>query len=316
MTKRNIVVIRLGAMGDIMHALPAVATLKASFPDCHLTWVVDEKWPALLQDNPYIDEISVVNRKSLRSLLELRRKLRKQPVDLAVDFQGLIKSAMVASASRAERIVGLDRTQAREALAAMVYSHPVKVHSAHVVDQNIEMTVAAGASTILKVFPLPQGRPEGSLPQGEFVLASPNAGWVSKQWPAENYMELARRLRDQCGLPLVLNVAPGGEPMPGALMHTSGIEGLIHATRRATAVVGVDSGPMHIAAALAKPGVAIFGPTDPARNGPYGDSLRVLRSPDAVTSYKRGEQIDASMREVTVDAVFESLRALMHYTVQ
>ena len=85
MTKRSILVIRLGAMGDIVHALPAVATMKASFPDSHLTWVVDEKWPALLQGNPYIDEISVVNRKSLRSLLELRRRLRKQPFDLAVD---------------------------------------------------------------------------------------------------------------------------------------------------------------------------------------------------------------------------------------
>ena len=316
MTKRNILVIRLGAMGDIIHALPAVAGLKASFPDSHLTWVVDEKWRPLLQDNPYVDEVALVNRKSLRSLLELRRRLRKQRFDVAVDFQGLIKSALVASASRAERIIGFDRTQAREALAAMVYSHPVKTRSAHVVDQNVEVAVAAGGSTILKVFPLPQGTAEGGLPDGEFVLASPNAGWTSKQWPAENYTALARLLRDQFDVPLVLNFAPGSTPIPGARMHISGIEGLIDATRRATAVVGVDSGPMHIAAALGKPGVAIFGPTDPARNGPYGESMRVLRSPKAVTNYKRRPEIDTSMRDVTVDAVFEALRTCMHYTVQ
>lgn len=316
MSTRNILVIRLGAMGDIIHALPAVASLKASFPDSHLTWVVDEKWTALLEGNPYVDEIAPVNRKSFGSLLELRRKLRKDKWDIAVDFQGLMKSALVASASRAERIIGFDRSQAREALASVVYSHPVKTQAAHVVDQNLEIARGAGASTILRVFPLPPGAPEGDLPDGEFILASPYAGWPSKQWPVENYVEVARRLRNECGLPLVLNAAPDAEPVPGALMHSSGIAGLIDATRRATAVIGVDSGPMHVAAALGKPGVAIFGPTDPARNGPYGNSFEVLRSEGAVTSYKRRAGVDAAMQHISVDAVFESLRARIHYTVQ
>jgi heptosyltransferase-1 len=86
---------------------------------------------------------------------------------------------------------------------------------------------------------------------------------------------------------------------------------LIHATRRAAAVVGVDSGPLHLAAALGKPGVAIYGPTDPARNGPYGDSLRVLRSPAAVVTYKRGASIDESMRAVSPGQVFEALKAML-----
>ncbi len=105
------------------------------------------------------------------------------------------------------------------------------------------------------------------MPEGDFVLASPLAGWGAKQWPLENYARLADKLRRDCGLPLVLN-APHPIEMAGAMSHVSGIPGLIDATRRATAVVGVDSGPMHLAAALGKPGVAIFGPTDPARNGP------------------------------------------------
>ena len=93
--------------------------------------------------------------------------------------------------------------------------------------------------------------------------------------------------------------------------HYSSLPGLIYATRRAAAIVGVDSGPLHLAAALSRPGVAIFGPTDPARNGPYGDSLRVLRTPAAATTYKRGAATDPSMRIISPDEVFETLRAIV-----
>src|SRR6202012_3331383 len=121
--------------------------------------------------------------------------------------------------------------------------------------------------------------------------ASPLAGWASKQWPMEHYQSLAAKLRDELGIPLVLNGAPGAAfgAIEPAVPNYSGLPGLIDATRRAAAVVGVDSGPLHLAAALAKPGVAIFGPTDPSSHGPYGASLRVLRAHDAVTSYKRRE---------------------------
>src|SRR5262249_37836946 len=128
-----------------------------------------------------------------------------------------------------------------------------------------------------------------------FVLASPLAGWRSKQWPLESYALLATRLRREAGVTLALNGPPSERTsfanVPDALTHVSSLAGLIDATRRATAVLGVDSGPMHLAAALGKPGVAIFGPTDPARNGPVGDTFTVLRSPEATTSYKRRETI-------------------------
>ena len=114
-------------------------------------------------------------------------------------------------------------------------------------------------------------------------------------------------------MPLVVNGpawdARKLDQIDGAYRHVSGLPGLIYATRRATAVIGVDSGPMHLAAALQKPGVAIFGPTDPERNGPYGKSLRVLRSPDAATSYKRRSETDESMRAITPDEVLAALEA-------
>ncbi len=307
----RILVVRLGAMGDIIHALPAAASLKHSFPGCRLAWIVERKWSYLLAGNPFLDQVIPIER-SLRGLLEARRALHEYRYDLAVDFQGLIKSAVVASLSRSDRIFGFHHSQLREPLAALVYSNRILAASAHVVDRNLELAAAAGASNPVHAFPLPAGASEGELPGGPFVLACPLAGWTAKQWPLEFYSALAQLLPAECGLPLVVNGPPPArkvlEQVEGALVHVSGVPGLLHATRRATAVIGVDSGPLHLAAALDKPGVAIFGPTDPARNGPYRGSLTVLRDPGAVTSYKRLAEIDPSMRRVTPGAVLDALR--------
>jgi len=300
-----ILVVRLGAMGDVIHALPAVASLKHSFPRSHLTWVIRDRWAPLIEGNPFVDEVVKLER-TPRGVLSAIRALRARRFDLAVDFQGLLQSALLATAARANKIVGFHRSQAWEPMAGWFYSNAVLAHSAHIVDRNLELAAAAGAPSMVRVFPMPSGRAEGSLPEGKFVLASPLAGWRSKQWPLEMYEELARRL----DMPLVVNGSPDAaaelQRIRGARVHLSGIEGLIDATRRAHAVIGLDSGPMHVAAALQKPGVAIFGPTDPARNGPYGGSLRVLRAADAVTSYKRTAD-DRWMRAISPAAVLEAL---------
>jgi heptosyltransferase-1 len=117
-------------------------------------------------------------------------------------------------------------------------------------------------------------------------------------------------LREKLSLPLVLNGAPGTVPaVAGTLTHESGIAGLIDVTRRAAVVIGVDSGPLHLAAALNKSGVAIFGPTDPVRNGPYGGDFEVFRTPGAPTTHRRGTIIAASMRAITPEQVFAALAA-------
>jgi heptosyltransferase-1 len=301
----RILVVRLGAMGDVIHALPAVASLRHSFPHSQLTWVVRSRWAPLLEGNPFVDRVVTFDR-TPRGVAAILRDLRAEPFDLAVDFQGLLQSALVATAARANRIVGFHRSQAWESIAALFYSNCVVTTSDHIVDRNLELATAAGASALLRVFPIPQGRPEGSLPEGRFVLASPLAGWGSKQWPLEMYEEVARRLE----MPLVVNGPPESaaelRSIRSARIHLSGIEGLIDATRRAHAVIGVDSGPMHLAAALGKPGVAIFGPTDPARNGPYGGSLRVLRPQNAITTYKRHREATWT-RSITPASVIEAL---------
>ena len=248
------------------------------------------------------------------------RELREQRFSIAMDLQGLFKSALTASLAKPERIIGYDRKLVRERMAAWFYSSRVSTAAAHMVDRHLDIAVAAGAVNLLRSFPLPSGMPEGELPGGPFVLASPFAGWKSKQWPLEYYAEIARELMDRWKLPLVLNGPASAretlQQVPGVWIHVSGLAGLIDATRRSLAIIGVDSGPMHLAAALGKPGVAIFGPTDPKRNGPYGGTIQVLTSGRPCAVYKRGDYergtvIDQSMRDVTAGQVLLALEPLV-----
>lgn len=305
----NIVVVRLGAMGDIIHALPAVAALK-QIPGARITWVMDPRWTPLIDGNPDVDETVTLNRRDWNSVRECWSRLRSAHFDIAVDLQGLLKSAAVIAAAGADRTVGFEREQARESAAALFYSQRVLTKSVHVVDRYIELAVAAGAANLRRSFWLPSAASEGSLPKRPFVFCCPLAGWRSKQWPREYYGELAERLAE-AGYSLVVNGPESArselERIPDALAHFSGIGGLIDATRRAAAVVGVDSGPLHLAAALGRPGVAIFGPTDPARHGPYGSTFTVLRDPGATTTYKRSDEMHPGMRAIRPQAVFDAL---------
>lgn len=307
-------------MGDILHTLPAAASLKHSFPELPLTWAVEAAWAPLLEGNPFVDRVVPIDRKRPGTWLNTRRALCEQRFSLAIDFQGLLKSAFVASLARPHRIAGFHRMQVRERAASLFYSLATQSQSIHAVDRNLDLAAAAGASRLLRQFPLPNGQPEGELPD-TFVLASPFAGWASKQWPLEHYARLAQ-ISD---LPLVLNGPPSAkgalDSVPNVTVHISTLPGLIDATRRAAAVVGVDSGPMHLAAALNKPGIALFGPTDDARNGPYGGSLKVLRAPGSAPQYQpgpkhsgayvRGDQIDPAMRAIAPEEVNAALRAQM-----
>jgi heptosyltransferase-1 len=296
----RIVILRLGALGDILHALPAVHALAAADPGLELTWAVEPRWTPLLEGSPILHRVLTFNPRVPSEWPRLRG------FDRAIDFQGLYKTAVPAAFARIPRRSGFTASACREPFASLFYSERLTPRSAHVVEQNAQLAGVAPAPVWL-----PPGQAEGLLPDPPFVLAAPFAGWVSKQWPLESYAALAALLP----APLVLNVAPADASrvagIPNVRVHSSSLPGLIDATRRATAVVGVDSGPLHLAAALGKPGVALFGPTDPARNGPYGGTLSVLRDPQAVTSYRRGASIDPSMRALTPEHVHRVLAPLL-----
>ena len=300
----HILLVRLGAFGDVLHALPAAASLRRSIPGAWLTWAIDPKWQCLLEGNPDVDAVLAVDRRSAESLKAAWRYFRETPVDIAVDVQGLIKSGLLVRASRAPRRIGFAAAFLRERAAGLFYTERIAPASKHVVDWNLDLAVAAGSATRVLDAPIPAGRPEGQLPAKPFVLACPFAGWGAKQWPVEHYGELANLLSGT-GHDLVLNVAARTDsPL---YQHVSGLPGLIDATRRAAAIVGIDSGPLHLAAALKKPGVALFGPTDPERNGPFGGTIKTLRDPGAPTTYRRMNDILPCMRALAPRMVFEQL---------
>lgn len=306
----SILVIRLGAMGDILHALPAAASLKLSFPERELRWLVAPKWMPLLEGNPYIDKLIPFDRKGISALSASWRQLHGLHPDLAIDFQGLLQSAISGRMAGPADFFGFHHTVARESLAALFYSRRVRVTGPHRIERNLQLVAAAGARILTQDSWIPHGRAEGSLPARPFVLASPFAGWAAKQWPLEAYDELGRILKAR-GVDLVLSIS---QPQAALLQnlryvhaHSSSLRGLIYATRRAEAVIGVDSGPLHLAAALGKPGVALFGPTDPAQTGPFRSRMDVLRAPGVRTSYKRNNRIHASMAAITAEEVSRAL---------
>ena len=310
----GILVIRLGAMGDILHALPAVASLKASFPQQKISWLVAPRWMPLLEGNPAIDELIPFERNGWRALGATWRRLRRKRFELAFDFQGLLQSALAGRAARPKTFYGFSRSVAREAHAAWLYDHSVEVRGPHRIERNLQLIARAKATTLTMQAWNPPGRPEGDLPREPFILANPFAGWAGKEWPLSCYELLGQKLRQE-GLKLVLNVPAQNAPALRDYQHVdvsvSTLDGLIDATRRAAAIIGVDSGPLHLAAALRKPGVALFGPTDPALTGPFGGSLTVLRAPHVETTYKRHREVHASMKEITVEQVLAALLKAM-----
>lgn len=301
----KVLIVRLGALGDVLHTLPAVTAMKRAHPDWELHWVIEPRWMPLLEGNPDLASLIPLNRRSWRSIWDARAHLRSIGFDQAYDFQGLLKSALTAWQSGARRIVGYDQT--RESLATWFYSEKRHIEAQHVADRHAALAEVTATPEVW----MPPGKEEGQLPEGPFVLGFPFGGWAAKQWPLDYFVDLARMLP----VPLVLNVARADRQhcngLPGVQIHSSTIPGLIGAVRRAAAVIGIDSGPLHLAAALRRPGVAVFGPTDPARNGPYGDTIRVLRSEQAPTSYARGTQIIPAMRDIRPKEVYAVLAPLL-----
>ena len=338
---------RLGSMGDIIHTLPAATALRRAFPEVSLGWVVEERWAELLctlpeprsgprsPRRPLVDRVHTVNtkmwRQSLRSIQTWEQiaaglsELRAQRYEVAVDFQGAVRSAVLARWSGAPVIYGA--AQPRENVASMFYTRQVIARGSHVVEQNLSLAEAAARRPLEmpKIeFPHDQAVEKqcGDRLQcgiGDFVLLNPGAGWGAKQWPAERYGQVARRLAED-GVKSLINFGPGEEPLVRAVESASegtakgiacSLTELIALTGRARLFVGGDTGPMHLAAALGIPVVAIFGPTNPARNGPFGTRSIVLRSPASPTTHSRRAQPDPGMLEISSDEVIAAARKLL-----
>jgi heptosyltransferase I len=346
----RLLVVRLGAMGDILHALPAVTALRIAHPSWIIDWVVEPKWSALLgareatgRDSsasrprqPVVDRLhpapakewgrSPFSAQTRSEVLQLRRALRAGHYDVALDFQGAVRSAAFGRMAGC-RLIG--EAEPREGFARFLFSERVATRGSHVIEQDFELAAAVAGDHLPPVHPwLPfdaeaeawadatlstaQGKPP--------VLINPGAGWGAKRWPVERYATVARKLIER-GCRVLVNAGPGEEPIAETIVReTSGaatplapsLENLIALTRRIALVIAGDTGPLHLACALEKPVVGIYGPTDPSRNGPYGTRSRVLRNPASRRDHSRRPNPEAGLLTIEPDEVLEAAEEMLH----
>ena len=341
-------VVRLSAMGDVIHTLPAVQALREAYPHAMIGWLIEERWAELLcapgvarrgprfGQRPLVDWVHAINlrgwRKSVFSIHGIEpiarvwNDVRAADYQIAIDLQGAIRSAVLARWSGAAVVYGA--REAREAPAALLYTRQATARGKHVIEQGlsvVESLVGRKLTVPAVEFPRDPGaerRIEQKLREAEierFAILNPGAGWGAKQWPAERYGRVARALA-RCGVQSVVNYGPGEQDLAQEAETASertarafqcSISELIALTRQAKLFIGGDTGPLHLAAALKVPVVAIFGPTDPARNGPYGMRSVVLRNPASTTTHARKSRSDEAMLAIGVDAVVEAARSLL-----
>jgi heptosyltransferase-1 len=334
----KILIIRVGAMGDVLHALPGVAALRRARPEWTIDWVVTPHWSPLLVDGegkgPVVRRVQLAETKqwskapaspaTMRSIMKLRSALRGESYDLAVDMQGTLRSAVIGRMSRSRQFAGYG--DPREALAARFYPTKLKRRGRHVIDQGAALLGEACGVAL---------EPEGvELPREEWAdhwaaevvadrrvcVLAVSAGWAAKCWAVEKYGALARELKAM-GMDVVVNAPRKEDALATAVVEASGgaarvvvcnVTGLIALMRRTALLVGGDSGPTHLAAALGIPLVGLFGPTDPERNGPWGPGAKiVLRDAASVTSYKRSGAADVGLAKISVETVLEAVRGLI-----
>jgi lipopolysaccharide heptosyltransferase I len=324
-------IVRLGSLGDIVHTFPAVAGLRESFPAAEIVWLTHPRWKTLVESSRLATQIWEVETRAYSSVRDVLGRIRKAGFTAAIDYQGLWKSAALPFLGRVRRRIGFSSHSVREFGVPMLYTDRVRSTQAHIAGQNGELSHRAGAHRGVAAFSLsmPSMQEARALPLlrnqnvDRYVVLSPAGGWRSKCWPAERYGALCQQLHKALGLRCVLNQGPGDEDCIAAARAASGdsapiachgsLEQLMILLRHALCVVAGDTGPLHLAAALGTPVVALFGPTDPVRNGPYrlgADSGKdiVLRSPNAVTTYKRADRPDPSLLELEVAAVIDAVR--------
>ena len=288
----RILIVRLSAIGDVIHTMPVLCALRAHFPQAMIAWAVEERAAVLLRGHEALDELIELPRGFLKSpgvVLRLRNRLRERAFDVAIDTQGLTKSALVGWLSGAKRRIGLARPAGRE-LSPWFANERVLPTATHVIDQNLELLVPLGIQRPEVRFQVPEDDADRQT-AGRWILeanmdnaagvaiVNPGAGWPSKLWPPERYAQVARHLGLAWRLG-VLVVWAGAAEKAAAETIVAGSEGvarlapattlrqLASLARRASLFVGADTGPLHLAVAVGTPCVGLFGPWPAERNGP------------------------------------------------
>ncbi|HKV28871.1 MAG TPA: glycosyltransferase family 9 protein [Candidatus Acidoferrales bacterium] len=333
MADERLLILRMSALGDIVHTLPAVAALRESFPGAEIDWLVDRKWSAILEGNPDVNKVISIDRRSPGNVIATVRRLRAARYTIAIDFQSLYRSAILARVCGARRRIGFDASYARERAAAFFYTEKVSPRRGHKVEHNLELAKSLGAHAKDVRFPLPNSLKANAQVERvlsahgikDFFVLSPGGGWGSKCWPAERYGLLHRALVGAYGWRGIITFGPGERELaetvrreagaPGPVVELFDLTQLIALLRRAKFLVAADTGPLHLASALGTPVVGLYGPTDPARNGPFAKCDVVVRNAsDEETTYRRDKTPAASMLSISVEQVLDAVARRLRAT--
>jgi lipopolysaccharide heptosyltransferase I len=331
----RIALVKLSAIGDVVHALPVAAALRAGLPQARLTWVVERREAAVLRGNPALSEIVPIDTRGWRrvrtalavaeavgAVVALRRHLRAGRFDVAIDLQGLVKSGVVTAATRAPLRIGFAAAHCRESTSTLFTNKRVAPppSARHVVDQYLSLLEPLGVRARSPEFSLPtdagaESRVDeflastGLKPQDRLVVLNPGAGRPDKRWPIARYRDLARSLAADAGAAVLVTWGPnelddaraivdGGPAGRVSLALPTDLDELLAVLRRASVVVAGDTGPLHMAAALGTPCVGLYGPTSAERNGPYGQIHRTLAAPHGVMTALGVEPVLRSVAEI------------------
>jgi lipopolysaccharide heptosyltransferase I len=330
--QERFLVVRLTALGDILHTVPAVAALRAGHPEAQIDWVVERKWAPVLEGSLALHEVIPFDRRSVWGAIECVQRLRENRYTCAIDFQGLYKSSILAALSGAPRRIGFDRAWAREEGAAMLYTERVVPAGRHVAELNYSLSERAGASRpAAPEYPLrvPAGgaasvrsRLQDLGITGEYIVVGPGGSWRAKCWPPERYGEFCREFAKNYSMSIVVVQGPGEKSIVEAVLRAAAparpavlattIEELMGLLAHARCLVAADSGPLHLAAALGTPVIGLYGPTDPARNGPFVRGATILHKarPEEI-SYKRRTEFSPAMLRITVEDVLVAAEELL-----
>lgn len=350
----KILIVRLGAMGDILHALPVVTAIREAVPHATIGWLVEERWSELLTaqgrkaspstvspKKPLVNHVYTLDTRRWRKhflrpsataeILGAMKRVRKMEYDVALDFQGSVKSALFARWAGARTVAGF--INPREGSARIFYRQKLPRRGEHVIEQNQALAAQAlrpylnNADLKLPAPLLPRDPSAeswadheiGRLGIASFAIVNPGAGWGAKQWPPERFGEVAQALAKH-NIKTLVNAAAEEEKLAHTVMAASGgnafelrctIGQLIGMARRARIFIGGDTGPLHLAAALGVPVVGLYGPTDPARTGPFGTQAIALRHPESETTFSHHSHTEAGLLKITAEEVIAAARHLL-----
>ena len=335
----RILIVRLGAIGDVVHALPALAALRSALPEAHIAWAVERGGASkLLLDNPCLNDLIDLDlrgwRKSwakteTRSAISVAvSQLRNSRFDIALDFQGLMKSAMIAWMARVPRRVGFAGKALREPASALLLTEEVEADDHdHVIKKNLHLVAHLGYDiTEPYEFPISLSFEDKQFAEiqserfgDQFAIINPGGGWPTKLWNVSGFAAIADRLWEIYGISSFVTHGPGEEELAQSVVHEShtGRVVILDSTlkqffalaRRTRLFIGGDTGPMHIAAAAGAPIVAIFGPTSSRRNGPFakGDVVVERFDLDCRTDCYRRSCSHTSCMKIPVETVWQGV---------